>query len=171
MRIKSFMVLAMAAVALALGVCSCGSDDESEATEEKQVPEVSVAEQVVGSYTGNEVVKVMGEESSNETKIYSFDKVADTSVDMSIPEMGMGGHMSIPALLVKDIPLKKTDNTIVGGLASYAGTVTNADGTEKGFTITSLSILIDGNNIAVSYSLKYGNMPMSMETTFVGTKK
>ena len=160
---KKFLTMTLAAMAFAVSMSSCGSDDDE--------PEVAVADQVVGSYTGNEVVMVMGEESSNETKIYSFDKVTDISVDMSIPEMGMGGHMSIPALLVKNIPLKKNGNTIVGELASYAGTVTYTDGAEKAFAITGLVIIIDGNNIAVTYSLKYGNMPMSMETTFVGTKK
>ncbi len=160
---KRFMTMTLAALAFVVSMSSCSKDDDA--------PEVAVAEQVAGTYSGNEIVIVMGEESSNETKIYSFEKVTDTSVDMLIPEMGMGGHMSIPALQVKNIPLKKNGNTIGGELASYAGTVINADGAEKAFTITGLVILIDGNNIAVTYSLKYGNMPMSMETTLIGTKK
>ena len=155
--------MTLAALAFVVSMSSCSKDDDA--------PEVAVAELVAGTYSGNEIVMVMGEESSNETKIYSFEKVTDTSVDMLIPEMGMGGHMSIPALQVKNIPLKKNGNTIGGELASYAGTVINADGAEKAFTITGLVILIDGNNIAVTYSLKYGNMPMSMETTLIGTKK
>ena len=160
---KRFMTMTLAALAFVVSMSSCSKDDDA--------PEVAVAEQVAGTYSGNEIVIVMGEESSNETKIYSFEKVTDTSVDMLIPEMGMGGHMSIPALQVKNIPLKKNGNTIGGELSSYAGTVINADGAEKAFTITGLVILIDGNNIAVTYSLKYGNMPMSMETTLIGTKK
>ena len=160
---KRFMTMTLAALAFVVSMSSCSKDDDAS--------EVAVAEQVAGTYSGNEIVMVMGEESSNETKIYSFEKVTDTSVDMLIPEMGMGGHMSIPALQVKNIPLKKNGNTIGGELASYAGTVINADGAEKAFTITGLVILIDGNNIAVTYSLKYGNMPMLMETTLIGTKK
>ena len=160
---KKFLTMTMAVMAFVVSMSSCSKDDDA--------PEVAVAEQVAGTYSGNEIVMVMGEESSNETKIYSFEKVTDTSVDMLIPEMGMGGHMSIPALQVKNISLKKNGNTIGGELASYAGTVINADGAEKAFTITGLVILIDGNNIAVTYSLKYGNMPMSMETTLIGTKK
>jgi len=163
MKIKSFMMMMVAAATVVLGFSSCGSDDDE--------PEVAVATQVAGSYTGNEVVMVMGEESSNDTKTYVFTKVLDTAVDLTIPEMGMGGHMSIPALLVKNIPLKKIDNIINGNLSSYTGTVTNADGDEKAFTITKLAIVVDNKNIAVTYSLKYGNMPMSMETTFIGTKK
>ena len=163
MKIKSFMMMMVAAATVVLGFTSCGSDDDE--------PEVAVATQVAGSYTGNEVVVVMGEESSNETKTYVFTKVLDTAVDLTIPEIGMGGKMSIPALFVKNIPLKKNGNTISGNLASYTGSVTNADGVEKAFSITNLVILVDGKNIAVTYSLKYGNMPMLMETTFTGTKK
>lgn len=81
------MAMMVAAVTIVLGMSSCSSDDE---------PEVAVATQVAGSYTGNEIVMVMGEESSNDTKTYSFTKVSDTTIDMSIPEMGMGGMMTIP---------------------------------------------------------------------------
>lgn len=163
MKIKSFMMMMVAAATVVLGFSSCGSDDAE--------PEVAVATQVAGSYTGNEVVMVMGEESSNEAKTYMFAKVLDTAVDLTIPEIGMGGKMSIPALSVKNIPLKKNGNTISGNLASYTGSVTNADGVEKAFSITNLVVLVDDKNIAVTYSLKYGNMPMLMETTFTGTKK
>ena len=157
------MTMMVALTAIVLGTSSCSSDDDDS--------KVAVATQVAGSYSGNEVIMVMAEESSNETKTYSFTKATDVSVNMMVPEMGMGGHMTIPALPVKNIPLKKNGNTIGGELASYTGSVTNADGAEKAFTITGLVILIDGKNIVVTYSLKYGSMPMSMETTFIGTKK
>ena len=44
MKIKHFMMMTMAAVALVFGVSSCGGDDD--------VPEAPVAAQVAGSYTG-----------------------------------------------------------------------------------------------------------------------
>lgn len=163
MKIKSLMTMMVAAAAFVFGVSSCGSDDDA--------AEVAVATQVAGSYSGNEVVMVMGEESSNETKTYTFAKASETTVDMTIPEMGMGGHMTIPELPVKNIPLKKNGNAIGGSLASYTGSVTNAEGSDKAFTITDLVILVDGKNMVVTFSLKYGNMPMSMETTFTGIKK
>ena len=89
MKIKSFMTMMMAAMAFVFSVCSCGSDDDE--------PEVAVAAQVEGSYTGNEIFIVDSEESSNETKTYDFAKVSDVSVDLTIPEVGMG-MMTIPAL-------------------------------------------------------------------------
>ena len=163
MKIKSFMTMTLAAVAFVFSMGSCSSSDDE--------PEVAVAAQVAGSYSGNEVIMVMGEESSNETKTYVLAKSSDTSVDMTIPEMGMGGHMTIPALAVKNIPLTKSGNTITGKFDKYEGVVTNAAGDEKNYTISNLALVYSDKTVAVTFSLKYGNMPMSMETTFTGTKK
>lgn len=163
MKIKSFMTMTLAAVAFVFSMGSCSSSDDE--------PEVAVAAQVAGSYSGNEVVVVMGEESSNETKTYVLAKSSDASVDMTIPEMGMGGHMTIPALAVKNIPLTKSGNTITGKFDKYEGVVTNAAGDEKNYTISNLALVYSDKTVAVTFSLKYGNMPMSMETTFTGTKK
>ena len=163
MKIKSFMTMTLAAVVFVFSMGSCSSSDDE--------PEVAVAAQVAGSYSGNEVVVVMGEESSNETKTYVLAKSSDASVDMTIPEMGMGGHMTIPALAVKNIPLTKSGNTITGKFDKYEGVVTNAAGDEKNYTISNLALVSSDKTVAVTFSLKYGNMPMSMETTFTGTKK
>ena len=163
MKIKSFMTMTLAAVAFVFSMGSCSSSDDE--------PEVAVAAQVAGSYSGNEVVVVMGEESSNETKTYVLAKSSDASVDMTIPEMGMGGHMTIPALAVKNIPLTKSGNTITGKFDKYEGVVTNAAGDEKNYTFSNLALVSSDKTVAVTFSLKYGNMPMSMETTFTGTKK
>lgn len=163
MKIKSFMTMTLAAVAFVFSMGSCSSSDDE--------PEVAVAAQVAGSYSGNEVIMVMGEESSNETKTYVLAKSSDASVDMTIPEMGMGGHMTIPALAVKNIPLTKSGNTITGKFDKYEGVVTNAAGDEKNYTISNLALVSSDKTVAVTFSLKYGNMPMSMETTFTGTKK
>ena len=155
-------MMLVAAATVVLGVSSCGSDDDE--------PEVAAAAQVAGTYTGTEVVMVMGEESSNETKDYVISKASDTSVDILIPEMGMGG-MTIPALSVKNVPLKSGDGAIAGAVTSYTGSVTNAGGAEKAFTITNLLAIVSGKEIVVTFSLKYGNMTMSMEGVFTGTKK
>ena len=157
------MTMMVAAVAIVLGVSSCSSSDDE--------PEVAVATQVVGSYSGNEIIKVMGEESSNTTTTYVFAKATDTTIDMTIPESGEMGAMMIPSLPVKNIPLVKNGNTITGNMASYSGTVTNASGAEKAYTISNIAVVFGENKAVVTFSLKYGNMPMAMETTFTGTKK
>lgn len=160
MRIKSLTIALIASLATVLGTSSC-SDDE---------PEAPVAAQVAGSYTGNEVIMVDNEESSNETKTYEITKSSDTSVDMTVPEWGMG-MMTIPSFVVKNIPLAKSGNTITGKLASYSGTVKNAKGEEKAYVVSNVALIFNDKTVVATYSLKYGNMPFLMTTTFTGTLK
>ena len=162
MKIKSFILMTMAAVALVFGVSSCGGDDD--------VPEAPVAAQVAGSYTGNEVIMVDNDESSNETKTYEITKKSDTSVDMTVPEWGMG-MMTIPSFVVKNIPLAKSGNAITGKVASYSGTVKNAKGDEKAYVVSNVTLMFSDKTVVGTYSLKYGNMPFLMTTTFTGTRK
>ena len=120
MKIKSFMTMMMAAVAIVLGTSSCSSSDDD--------PEAPVASQVAGSYTGTETLTVMGEaEESSET--IEFTKATDVAVDVTLPKYGEG-MMTVPALPVKGISLTKSGNTITGKLAKYEGTVKTADGAE-----------------------------------------
>lgn len=161
MKIKSLTIALIASLATVLGTSSCSSDDE---------PEAPVATQVAGSYTGNEVIMVDNEESSNETKTYEITKVSDTSVDMTVPEWGMG-MMTIPSFVVKNIPLAKSGNTITGKLASYSGTVKNAKGEEKAYVVSNVALIFNDKTVAGTYSLKYGNMPFIMTTSFTGTLK
>ncbi len=163
MKIKSFITMMFAAVAVVLGMSACGSDDDDK--------EVALATQVIGTYTGNEIITVMGDESSNGEATYEFAKNSDTSIDMTIPEMGGMGPMSIPKLLVKNITLTKTSNNIVGRLASFSGTVKAADGSEKAYTVSDIVVLFNEKNVVATFLVKYGNMPFDMVTNFTGTKK
>lgn len=168
MKIRSFMTMMVAAAALVIGVSSCGDDDDE--------PEVALAAQVAGSYTGDEVMTVMGEPDEG-VKTFEFTKATDISVDMTIPEYGEG-MMSLPALPVKGIMLTKTpttvsDNSISGQLSSYTGTVKNADGSEKAYTVSDLTLFfdVDAHKVVVTFKLKYGNMPFAFDGQFIGTKK
>ncbi len=161
MRIKSLTIALIASLATVLGTSSCSSDDE---------PEAPVAAQVAGSYTGNEVIMVDNDESSNETKTYEITKTSDTSVDMTVPEWGMG-MMTIPSFVVKNIPLAKSGNAITGKVASYSGTVKNAKGDEKAYVVSNVTLMFSDKTVVGTYSLKYGNMPFLMTTTFTGTRK
>ncbi|MBQ1585295.1 MAG: hypothetical protein II078_09545 [Muribaculaceae bacterium] len=152
----------IASLATVLGTSSCSSDDDE--------PEAPVATQVAGSYTGNEVIMVDNDESSNETKTYEITKASDTSVDMTVPEWGMG-MMTIPSFIVKNIPLAKSGNTITGKVASYSGTVKNAKGEEKAYVVSNVALMFSDKKVVGTYSLKYGNMPFLMTTTFTGTRK
>lgn len=162
MKIKSFMMMALAAMAFAVSMSSCSKDDDT--------PEVAVAAQVAGSYTGNEIYVVDNEESSNETRTYEFVKASDVSVDLTFPEVGMG-MMTIPSFPVKGITLSKDGNTIKGQLASYEGTVKGADGSDKAYTVTDVTVLFSDKTVVMTFTLKYGKMPFPFTGSFTGTKK
>ena len=169
MKIKSFMMMMVAAAALVIGASSCGDD--------KDEPEVALAVQVAGSYTGQETLTVDGEP-DEDTATFEFTKSSDNAIDMVIPKYGMGGMMTLPALTVKNIVLTKTpttvsDNSITGKLASYAGTVTNADGSENAYTISDVTVFfdVDAKKVVATFKMKYGNMPFAFEGQFIGTKK
>lgn len=166
MKIKSIMTMAMAAIALVLSVSSCNDDDDEQKVD-------ALARQVVGAYNGSNVITTMGETDSFDDSTYEFTQYSENSVSMVIPQSGEG-MMTIPPLTVKDIPLRKVDNRIIGDLSSYSGTVLNASGSEKAFTISDLTAIFEevsgGKAVFVSYTLKYGSMPFDMATQFTGNK-
>ena len=156
MKIKSFMLTTMAAVALVFGVSSCGGDDD--------VPEAPVAAQVAGSYTGTEVLTVSGE-ADESTETFVFTKATDVSVDVTLPEYGEG-MMTIPALPVKGIMLTKSGNTITGKLDKYEGT-TEAG---KAYTISNIVVSFSDKTVVMTFEMKYGNMPFDFDGVFTGKK-
>ena len=156
MKIKHFMMMTMAAVALVFGVSSCGSDDD--------VPEAPVATQVAGSYTGTEVLTVSGE-ADESTETFVFTKATDVSVDVTLPEYGEG-MMTIPALPVKGIMLTKSGNTISGKLDKYEGT-TEAG---KAYTISDIVVLFSDKTVVMTFKMKYGNMPFDFNGQFTGNR-
>ena len=153
--------MTLAAVAFVLSMSSCSSNDDE--------PEVAVADQVVGSYTGTEVLTVMGE-ADESTETFEFTKASDVSVDVTLPKYGEG-MMTVPALPVKGIMLTKSGNTITGKLAQYEGTVKSADGSDKAYTVSDLTVIFSGKTVVVTFTQKYGNMPFAFEGQFTGTKK
>ena len=161
MKIKSLMTMALAAMAFAVSMSSCGSDDDE--------PVVAVADQVIGSYTGTEVLTVMGE-ADESTETFEFTKASDVSVDVTLPKYG-DGMMTVPALPVKGIMLTQSGNTITGKLDKYEGTVKTADGAEKAYTVSNLTVIFSDKTVVVTFTQKYGNMPFAFEGQFTGTRK
>ena len=166
MKIKSFILTTMAAVALVFGVSSCGGDDVP------PVPESPVADLLAGSYSGTETMTVSGDIDESE-KVFQFTKANDTTVDMVIPAYGEG-MMTLPELPVKGIILVKEDTNIAGALplGSYTGTVKNAKGEEKTYVVSDFMVLYStkDNAIMVTFKLKYGNMPFDFNGVFTGKK-
>ena len=161
MKFKSLMTMTLAVMAFVVSMSSCSKDDDA--------PEVAVADQVVGSYTGTEVLTVMGE-ADESTETFEFIKSSDVSVDVTLPKYGEG-MMTVPALPVKGIMLTQSGNTITGKLAKYEGTVKTADGSEKAYTVSDLTLIFSDKTVVVTFTQKYGNMPFAFEGQFTGTRK
>ena len=158
---KKILTMTLAVIALVVSMSSCSKDDDT--------PEVAVANQVVGSYTGTEVLTVMGE-ADESTETFEFTKASDVSVDVTLPKYGEG-MMTVPALPVKGISLTKSGNTITGKLAKYEGTVKSADGSEKAYTVSDVTVIFSDKTVVVTFTQKYGNMPFAFAGQFTGTKK
>lgn len=161
MKFKSLMTMALVMAAFAVSMSSCGSDDDE--------PEVAVADQVVGSYTGTEVLTVMGE-ADESTESFEFTKASDVSVDVTLPKYGEG-MMTVPALPVRGILLTQSGNTITGKLAKYEGTVKSADGSDKAYTVSDLTVIFSDKTVVLTFTQKYGNMPFAFEGQFTGVRK
>lgn len=158
-----------ASVALLVGTTSCGDDNDDK--------EVSVAEAMAGEYNGNLGISVMGTEVKSEGT-FKVTKADGTHINLTLPAAGEGA-MALPSLDVKNIQTTAETEITVGDqkvkaytatLDSYSGTIT-VNGEEKAYTITNLSVAVTGNACVITYTLKYGKMPMAMEATFQGTKK
>ena len=158
---KKILTMTLAVIALVVSMSSCSKDDDT--------PEVAVADQVLGSYTGTEVLTVMGE-ADESTETFEFTKASDVSVDVTLPKYGEG-MMTVPALPVKGISLTKSGNTITGKLAKYEGTVKSADGSEKAYTVSDVTVIFSDKTVVVTFTQKYGNMPFAFEGQFTGTRK
>lgn len=162
MKIKSFMTMTLATAAFVFGMSSCSSSNDD-------TPEAPVANQVAGSYTGKEVLTVMGEPDES-TETLEFTKATDVSVDVTLPKYGEG-MMTVPALPVKGIMLTKSGNTITGKLAKYEGTVKTDDGSEKAYTISDVTVLFSEKTVVMTFTQKYGNMPFAFEGQFTGVMR
>ena len=158
---KKFLTMTMVVMAFVVSMSSCSKDDDT--------PEVAVADQVVGSYTGTEVLTVMGE-ADESTETFEFTKASDVSVDVTLPKYGEG-MMTVPALPVKGIMLTQSGNTITGKLDKYEGTVKSADGSDKAYTVSDLTVIFSDKTVVVTFTQKYGNMPFAFEGQFTGTRK
>ncbi len=109
---------------------------------------------------------------------FKVTKADGTHIDLTLPAAGEGA-MALPSLDVKNIQTTAETEITVGDqkvkaytatLDSYSGSIT-VNGEEKAYTITNLSVAVTGNACVVTYTLKYGKMPMAMEATFQGTRK
>ncbi len=155
----SFAAMMVAMLTFCVVFTSCSSDDDDT---------VAAAKEIVGSYTGNLAMTVMGETSSHDNITMKIEAVDNATVKVTLPAFGEG-MMALPALEVPAVKVSGSNGAYAFSQENYAGTVT-VNGAEKKYTVTLQGTLKD-NTLTVSYSVQYGKMPMPMIGKFVATKK
>ena len=155
----SFAAMMVAMLTFCVVFTSCSSDDDDT---------VAAAKEIVGSYTGNLAMTVMGQASTYDNLTVKIEAVDDATAKVTLPACGEG-MMSLPALEVPAVKVSGSNGAYAFSQKSYAGTVT-VDGAEKKYTVTLEGTLKD-NTLTVKYSVQYGKMPAAMIGEFVATKK
>lgn len=155
----SFAAMMVAMLTFCVVFTSCSSDDDDT---------VAAAKEIVGSYTGNLAMTVMGETSSHDNITMKIEAVDNATVKVTLPAFGEG-MMALPALEVPAVKVSGSNGAYAFSQENYAGTVT-VNGAEKKYTVTLQGTLKD-NTLTVNYSVQYGKMPAAMIGKFVATKK
>ena len=155
----SFATMMVAMLTMCVAFTSCSNDDDDT---------VAAAKEIVGSYTGNLAMTVMGQASSHDNITMKIEAVDNATVKVTLPAFGEG-MMSLPDLEVPAVKVSGSNGAYAFSQENYAGTVT-VNGAEKKYTVTLQGTLKD-NTLTVKYSVQYGKMPMPMIGKFVATKK
>ena len=154
----SFATMMVAMLTMCVAFTSCSNDDDDT---------VAAAKEIVGSYTGNLAMTVMGQASSHDNITMKIEAVDNATVKVTLPAFGEG-MMALPALEVPAVKVSGSNGAYAFSQENYAGTVT-VDGAEKKYTVTLQGTLKD-NTLTVKYSVQYGKMPAAMIGEFVCKK-
>ena len=154
----SFAAMMVAMLTFCVVFTSCSSDDDDT---------VAAAKEIVGSYTGNLAMTVMGQASSHDNITMKIEAVDNATVKVTLPAFGEG-MMALPVLEVPAVKVSGSNGAYAFSQENYAGTVT-VDGAEKKYTVTLQGTLKD-NTLTVKYSVQYGKMPAAMIGEFVCKK-
>lgn len=172
-KLLSLMLLLMAAVMTTATFTSCGDDDDDNKT-------ASVA----GTYTGKDMLSfsVMGmdlKQPNTADVNYVINQNNDGSISVVIPEETFDftaqkmGNIVQGSYSVTNIPYDKTKNAYYLDYSNNASADVFVYGAKKNYTITKgeITVSFSGNKVTVVNVHKFGNMPMEMTGTFVGTRK
>ena len=176
-KLFTLMLLFMAAVMTTATFTSCGDDDDD------NTPSVA------GSYTGKDELdfSVMGQsyKQSNTAEVnYIVTQNNDGSISVVIPEETFDysavkmGNMSMGNIVqgtysVTNIPYDKAKNAYYLDYSNKVSSDVLLHGNKKNYTVTEgkITVSFSGNKVTVVNFHKFGNMPMVMTGTFVGTRK
>ena len=171
-KLFTLMLLFMAAVMTTATFTSCGDDDDD------NTPSVA------GSYTGKDTLSfsVMGmdlKQPNTADVNYVINQNNDGSISVVIPEETFDftaqkmGNIVQGTYSVTNIPYDKAKNAYYLDYSNKVSAEVFVYGKKKNYTVTEgkITVSFSGNKVTVVNVHKFGNMPMDMTGTFVGTRK
>lgn len=162
MKRISFYLFAMLIGSMSF-LMSCSDDDDDDTT--------VASEKVAGTYNGNLVVKLEGQEVANEPKSLSLVKNGDDAVDVVIKDFVLNvsiGGTSIPVSL-GDLKVAKCALTQKDGKSTFSG-ATELKGIEVPIDAASMSVDCAIDITAATVDGKNLNLPIVVEVSMAGTK-
>ena len=172
-KLLSLMLLLMAAVITTTTFTACGDDDDDNKT-------ASVA----GTYTGKDMLSfsVMGmdlKQPNTADVNYVINQNNNGTISVVIPEETFDftaqkmGNIVQGTYSVTNIPYDKAKNAYYLDYSNKVSAEVFVYGKKKNYTVTEgkITVSFSGNKVTVVNVHKFGNMPMDMTGTFVGTRK
>lgn len=171
-KLFTLMLLFMAAVMTTATFTSCGDDDDD------NTPSVA------GSYTGKDTLSfsVMGmdlKQPNTADVNYVINQNNNGTISVVIPEETFDftaqkmGNIVQGTYSVTNIPYDKAKNAYYLDYSNKVSAEVFVYGKKKNYTVTEgkITVSFSGNKGMVVNVHKFGNMPMGMTGTFVGTRK
>lgn len=171
-KLFTLMLLFMAAVMTTATFTSCGDDDDDNTSS------------VAGSYTGKDTLSfsVMGmdlKQPNTADVNYVINQNNNGTISVVIPEETFDftaqkmGNIVQGTYSVTNIPYDKAKNAYYLDYSNKVSAEVFVYGKKKNYTVTEgkITVSFSGNKVTVVNVHKFGNMPMGMTGTFVGTRK
>lgn len=171
-KLFTLMLLFMAAVMTTATFTSCGDDDDD------NTPSVA------GSYTGKDTLSfsVMGmdlKQPNTADVNYVINQNNNGTISVVIPEETFDftaqkmGNIVQGTYSVTNIPYDKAKNAYYLDYSNKVSAEVFVYDKKKNYTVTEgkITVSFSGNKVTVVNVHKFGNMPMGMTGTFVGTRK
>lgn len=150
MKLKTLLTLLIAIFCMA----ACSDDDE---------PEINLAQDIAGVYNGELALSVGGTDMDPvEDSQVTIKAQADGKAEITLAGFGEA-PMAFDDIVIKDVPVTKGSNntySLAGNVDVMSGTF-NVKGTLAG-------TVIKGGKANLTFTLKPGDMPMSVNAVFTG---
>lgn len=153
------------------------------ATSEVKSIEILPAESLAGTYTGTDTLNfTMGQayKTTAENVQFVVEMNSDSTLNVTIPEetfdfsaiVPMVGKIVQGTYTIKNIPYDTTKKAYYLDYTNNATANVTVFGKAKDYTVTKgiVTVTFSGSTVTIENEHKFGNMPMELYATFVGTK-